>query len=136
MSTGPVSSRRRVSRSRWFVPAFSLALGAIMLAALWIGGHPGGGLGALGVMTALGLVFLLGGRSETIRGLRGDGRDERFAMIDLQATAIAGFAVILAVIIAYLVEVARGHNGNPYTWLGAVAGLAYAIAVAVLRWRS
>jgi hypothetical protein len=136
MSTGPANSRRFVSCSRWYLPAFSFGLGVIMLAALWIGGHPGDGLGALGVMTALGLVFLLGGRSETIRGLRGDGRDERFAMIDLKATATAGFTLILAVIVAFVVELARGHNGNPYAWLGAIAGIAYVIAIAVLRWRS
>ncbi len=136
MSTGRVSSRRGVSHSRWFMPAFSVALGVIMLAAMWIGGHPGSGFGALGVMTAMGVGFLFGGRSETIRGLRGDGRDERFAMIDLKATAAAGFVVILAVIIAFLVEVAKGHSGNPFTWLGAIAGLAYAIAIGVLRWRS
>ena len=66
----------------------------------------------------------------------GDGRTERFAMNDLKATAAAGFVVILAVIIAFLVEVAKGHSGNPYTWLGAIAGLAYTIAIGVLRWRS
>ncbi len=37
----------------------------------------------------VGLIFLLGGRSETIRGLRGNGRDERFAMLDLKATAVS-----------------------------------------------
>jgi hypothetical protein len=34
-----------------------------------------------------------------------------------------------------LVEVARGHSGTPYTWLGALAGLTYILAVAYLRWR-
>ena len=34
-------------------------------------------------MTAFGALILLGGRSETIRGLRGDGRDERFRKIDI-----------------------------------------------------
>lgn len=136
MSTGPVSRRRGVSCSRWFMPAFSVALGVIMLAAMWIGGHPASGFGALGVMSAVGVVFLFGGRSETIRGLRGDGRDERFAMIDLKATAAAGVVVILAVIIAFLIEVAKGHSGNPYSWLGAIAGLAYTIAIGALRWRS
>lgn len=42
----------------------------------------------------------------------------------------------IAVIIAFLVEVARGHNGEQYAWLGAVAGLAYLVAIAVLRFRS
>ena len=35
------------------------------------------------------IVLLRPGRSETVRGLRGDGRDERFAQIDLQATALS-----------------------------------------------
>jgi hypothetical protein len=30
----------------------------------------------------------------------------------------------------------RGHSGNAYTWLGATGGLAYIVAVAVLRWRA
>jgi hypothetical protein len=33
---------------------------------------------SLAIMTALAALLLLGGRSETIRGLRGDERDERF----------------------------------------------------------
>ena len=30
---------------------------------------------------------------------------------------------------------ARGHSGNPYAWLGAVAGISYLLAVLVLRLR-
>lgn len=58
------------------------------------------------------------------RRLRGDGRDERFRQIDIHAAAIAGLAVITAIIIGFLVELARGHDGSPYPWLGAIAGLA------------
>lgn len=39
MSTGPVSRRRTIGCSRWFMPAVSVALGVIMLAAMWVGGH-------------------------------------------------------------------------------------------------
>jgi len=63
------------------------------------------------------------------------GRDERFAQIDLKATAVAGLALILTVIVAWLVEIARGHSGQPYDWLAAIAGLAYLAAVALFRWR-
>jgi hypothetical protein len=98
-------------------------------------GDPEGGLYALAVMVGLGALILLGGRSETVRGLRGDGRDERFRQIDMAATAIAGMVVITAIIVAFLVEVARGHDGSPYAALGALAGVAYLAAVAVLRWR-
>lgn len=125
----------QMSRSKWFLPLFAVALGVVMLAAQWIGGNPLSGLTSLAIMTAFGALVLLGGRSETIRGLRGDGRDERFRQIDVVATAIAGVAVITAIIVAFLVEVARGHNGSPYTWLGAIAGLAYLAAIVVLRLR-
>jgi hypothetical protein len=86
-------------------------------------------------MTVFAAVVLLGGRSETIRGLRGDGRDERFRQLDIHATALAGLAVIVAVVVAFLVEVARGHDGQPYAWLGAVGGIAYVAAVVALRLR-
>jgi hypothetical protein len=125
-----------ITRSKWFLPAFSLVLGLVMLAASWLGGHPAEGAISLAVLAAFGLFFLLAGRSETIRGLRGDGRDERFAQIDLQATAVAGLAVLVALIVAWLVATARGQSGSPYDWLLAISGLAYALAVAYFRWRS
>jgi hypothetical protein len=122
-------------RSRWLLPLSAVALGFVMLAAEWTGGDLSGGLWALGIMTLFGALVLFGGRSETIRGLRGDGRDERFRQIDIHATAVAGLAVITASIVAFVVEVARGHSGSPYGWLGAIAGLAYLLAVIVFRLR-
>ena len=126
---------RGVTRSKWFLPSFSFVLGLVILAVAWLGGQPGEGVAALVGLTVFGLFFLLAGRSETVRGLRGDGRDERFARIDLQATAIAGSALLVALIVAWLVAIARGQNGNPYGWLLAVGGLAYLLAVAWFRWR-
>ena len=126
---------RGITRSKWFLPTFSFVLGLVILAVAWLGGQPGVGVVALVGLTAFGLIVLLAGRSETIRGLRGDGRDERFARIDLQATAIAGSALIVALIVAWLVAIARGQSGSPYDWLLAVGGLAYLLAVAWFRWR-
>jgi hypothetical protein len=125
----------QITKSKWFLPLFSVALGLVMLAAQSIGGHPVQGLESLGILVAFGALVLLGGRSETIRGLRGDGRDERFRQIDIHATAIAGTVVLTAIIVAFVVEMARGHSGAPYTWLGAVGGLSYVAAVALLRIR-
>jgi hypothetical protein len=124
-----------IMRSKWFLPLFSLGLGVVVLAASWLGGHPGEGVVALAVMAGFGLFILLAGRSETIRGLRGDGRDERFAQIDLQATALSGLVLIVTLIVAWLAEIARGHSGSPYYWLCAVGGLTYMLAVAFFRWR-
>jgi len=126
---------RGITRSKWFLPAFSLVLGLVMLAVSWLGGSPGQGVISLAVLAAFGLIILLAGRSETVRGLRGDGRDERFAQIDLQATALSGLAVIVALIVAWLVATARGQSGSPYDWLLAIGGLAYLLAVAWFRWR-
>ena len=108
---------RGITRSKWFLPVFSLVLGLVMLAVSWLGGSPGQGLISLAVLAAFGLIILLAGRSETVLGLRGDGRDERFAQIDLHATALSGLAVIVALIVAWLVATARGQSGSPYDWL-------------------
>jgi hypothetical protein len=117
------------------VPLFAIALGLVVFAAQWIGGDPGSGLESLGIMTGFGALVLFGGRSETIRGLRGDGRDERFRQIDIHATAVTGLAVILAIIIAFVVELARGHSGNPYGWLCAIGGFTYLVAIVAFRIR-
>ena len=122
-------------RSKWFLPGFTVAMGAVILVAEWIGGDPVGGVIALAVAAGFAGLVLLGGRSETIRGLRGDGRDERFRQLDIHATAISGLAVISAIIIAFIVELARGHDGSPYTWLGAIGGLTYIAAIVVFRMR-
>ncbi|HEV2375514.1 MAG TPA: hypothetical protein VGS19_25545 [Streptosporangiaceae bacterium] len=122
-------------RSKWFMPLFCLGLGVGVFVASWLGGHLGAGLVSLAVMAGFGLFLLLvASSSETIRGLT-FGRDERFAQIDLRATAVAGLAVLMALIVAWLVAVAQGHSGSPYGWLLAIGGLAYMAAVAFFRWR-
>ncbi len=127
---------RAISQSKWFLPAFSVVFGAAILVAGLIGGQPVVGVSGLVIMAAFGLFVLLAGRrSETVRGLRGDGRDERFAMIDLRATAMAGLTIIIALIVAFLVAIARGQSGSPYDWLCAIGGLAYLAAIGILRWR-
>jgi hypothetical protein len=88
----------------------------------------------LGLMTALGAVFLFGGRSETLSGLGGPGRDERWEAIDLRATAGTGLVLICVVIGAWLSEI--GRDGSPYGQLGAIAGITYVLAVAIFRCRS
>ena len=65
----------QITRSKWFQPSFSVGLGLLFLVAPWIGGDLRGGVYPLVVMVAFGGLILLGGRSETVRGLRGDGRD-------------------------------------------------------------
>jgi hypothetical protein len=74
-------------------------------------------------------------RSETLGGLGGTSRDERWAAIDLRASAFGGFVVLIATIGAWLYELAEGRDGSPYGELLAVGGIAYIVAVAFLRRR-
>ena len=131
-----MAARKPIHRSRWYMPAFSVFLGLLMLAAFWIGGDLADGLASLGIMVALAAGILVFGRSETVRGLSGPGRDERWAKIDITATALTGMVLVAVIIGAFLVEVAQGEDGEPWSQLGALGGVTYVIAVALLRWRS
>jgi hypothetical protein len=127
---------RSLYRTRWFMPLFSTGLGLLMLGAFVIAGDVATGLACLGLMMVVGGVFLFGGRrSETIAGLGGPGRDERWELIDLRATAFAGTVLICALIGCWLWAIADGQDGSPYGQLMAVTGIAYIAGVALLRWR-
>jgi hypothetical protein len=124
-----------IIRSKWFTPLICLGLGIVIFAVSWLGGQFRGGLISLAVAAVVGLVLLLlTNRSETVRGLT-VGRDERFAQLDLRATALAGLILLLAAVVAWLVAVARGQTGHPYDWLVATFGLAYLLAFLFFRWR-
>jgi hypothetical protein len=124
-----------ICRSRWFTPLICLGLGVVVFAVSALGGQLGGGLISLAVLVGFGLIMLLlGSRSETIRGLT-VARDERFAQLDLRATALSGLIMLLAALVGWLVEVAHGHNGHPYDWLLAIGGLAYLVSFVLFRWR-
>jgi hypothetical protein len=126
----------KVMRSRWMLPGLILVIGAAYLLAAGIGGRLELGAEMFGVMALFAIALVLGRRNETVRGFtEADSRDERFASIDLRATAIAGTTVIVAIVVAFMVELARGDSGEPYLWLGALGGLAYLAAVAILKAR-
>ena len=138
MSTNnPDNAMNRLYRTRWFMPAFCALFAALMFTAFAIGGDAASGAFSAAVLLFVGAVFYFGARrSETLAGLGGPGRDERWERIDVHATALTGLVLILVIIGAWLVEIAQGKDGSPYAALGAVGGIAYIIAVALLRWRS
>jgi len=121
---------------KWYMPLLSLAMGLAFGVAFWIGGDPQSGLVSLGIMTALGGLILIGGRSEMIRGLRGDGRDEYWMGIDNRATLFAGNVTILAILAMAGWEWAHGRSGSPYAQLGALTGVAYLLGLVMARLRS
>ena len=126
----------RVFTTRWFLPVFTIVLGAALGGAQWRGGDRQTGLTSIAFFIAIAAVLLFGGRSETIRMIRGDGRDERWARIDLSATAVAGSSVIVSVLAGCAWEWAHVRDGAPFVQLGAIAGVAYVAALAILGRRS
>ena len=104
---------------------------------MWIGGDPRTGVFLLGVMVRIRSALIVLRRPQrNVRGLRGDGRDERFKQIDLAGDRDRQVIVLITVVIgAFLVEVARVQDGSPYSQLGAVGGVAYVVAIVVLRLR-
>ncbi len=134
MSTSSPSTRRR-TRQRWVIPVLSVVIGVAYLIAGLVGGDRSFGVFGFLLMAGLAVAFLLLSHySETVAGLM-DRRDERINRIDSEATTIAGMAVIIAVIVAFVVEIAQGHDGSPYAMLGAIGGVAYVAALVVLRFR-
>lgn len=124
------------STKRWAVPLLSLLLGLAYLAAFWVAGNPGAGLGPLAIMVGYGVLLLVGGRSEIVRVLRGQPADERYRMFDLRANAIAGTVTLSILVGGFFYELARGHDGSPYGLILGVAGVTYLAALLWLRWRS
>ena len=125
-----------MTHSKWYLPGLAAVLAVAVFVTLWIGGQAAGGVYAGTVLLAFGAFVLVAGTwSETIRGLRGDGKDERFRMIDAHATAFAGVVLIAALVVLWMIDVARGNDGNPYGLLSALGGVSYLAAIAFMRWR-
>lgn len=117
------------------MPACALGLGLIVFAAFAAGGNVGDGVKAFSVLAVVAAVFVVGTGSDTLQGLGGPGRDERWATIDERATALAGLATLTVILGCWLWEIAHGRDGSPYGQLASVGGLVYVAAVALLRWR-
>ncbi len=135
MSTSEGAVRKKPTAKRWIVPGFAVLCGLVYLAAGLRGDDRVFAFGGMVIMLLTAAAFVVLGRtSETVAGLL-DRRDERINRIDSDATAFAGMALIAAVLIAFVAEIARGQDGAPYSALGAIAGIAYVVALVVLRIR-
>jgi hypothetical protein len=125
----------RQRRARLVLPIASVAIGVGYLVAGLIGGQTWFAIEGLVLMSGIAVVLLLvRGRSETVAGLM-DRRDERINALDLRATALTGGVLVVAVLVGFVVDIARGGDGQPYVWLGALGGVTYLVALIVLRFR-
>jgi hypothetical protein len=134
----PATPDRRATRNRWLVPGLGVLLGLVLFAAQAARGEVRAGLVSLAILTGYAAVLaVLAGRSETFSLLRGDSVDERADLIQQRALAFTGGVLVVVLVVGFLVQVARGAD-DAITWagLGAVGGLSYAGALAVLSRRS
>jgi hypothetical protein len=119
----------------WAIPATALVFAVVYLVAGLVSGNTGFAVFGFGVMVVTGAGFIVAARwSETAAGLR-DSSDERINQIDREASLVASMVVLLAVLAMFVVEIAQRKDGLPYSLLGAVGGVAYLIALVVLRFR-
>jgi hypothetical protein len=125
-------SRSATSR-RWAVPLTAVVAGLGYLVAGLVGDRPGFGVFGLVLMLVVAAAFVLvSKRSEYVDGLR-SGRDERIAGHDRDASLAAGMVVLLASLVMFMVEIARGEDGSPYYQLAALGGVTYVATLGVLR---
>jgi hypothetical protein len=122
--------------SWWWVPVLVGGLAVPTFVAFWIGGDPKAGLiwGSLSIVFAL--VLAVGGRSDTVRLLRGEDDDERAVALELQATTLTAVALIVALAVLFLVTAARGESPVVYGVLLLLAEMTHLGALAVLNRRS
>jgi peptidoglycan/LPS O-acetylase OafA/YrhL len=119
--------------TRWLMPLVPALLGVVILVAEATDDDLAGGVAWFAVLAAVGALLAFGGRFQAVRDARGDGEDERDAMIGARAMAAAGTAMILVLTGAIVFELARGDDPSPYTYVIAVGGATYAVALLALR---
>lgn len=102
---------RSSPQSRWLVPLLVAAVAGLTFVAFWIGGRPGLGAAWAAVSIMFALVLMFGGRSDTIRLLRGDEDDERTLALELQATTMTAIVLVVALAAFFLAAGLRGESG-------------------------
>jgi hypothetical protein len=118
---------------RWLSALVPPALGAVILAAEASNDDLAEGLVWFAILAAVGALLAFGGRWQFVRDARGEPEDERDRMIAIRAMAASGQVMILALTGAVVFELARGENPSPYTWVLAVGGAVFGVALLALR---
>jgi hypothetical protein len=123
-------------QSRRWVPAAVAALAIPTFIAFWIGGDPRAGFVWGGLSVLFAFVLVIGGRSDTIRLLRGEDDDERSLALELQAAMATTVVLTVALATLFLVTAARGDNPLVYGLLLVLAETTHLTALAVLNRKS
>jgi hypothetical protein len=121
---------------KWLVPATCVLAAGGYAAVFLARGDVATAVWAAGIMLAYGAVLVaFSRRSEVAALLRDSGHDERQVQINLRASALTAYSVILLAVVMGFVELARGRDPGPWGVICAVAGLTYLVSIVVLSRR-
>ena len=119
---------------RWAGSVLLLLFGVGVFVASLFARHVDDGVWALGVSVVFAGLLAVGGRSELIRGVRGDG-DEREVHIQSVTNMLVLNVIALVAVVGAVVEQARGVHWGPWTLACVFGGLLYAAVYLVVRGR-
>lgn len=123
-----------IARRALAVPIVALVGGVVLAAALGYAGRPWAAVLAFGVMVIYAALVWFGSRDgdrEVVALLGGRHDDERRELIGVRASAHAGYAVLGAVLGAWVWDLAQGGDGAPWFALAALSGVSFVISLAV-----
>ena len=122
----------RLSRGRLQVPVAMLILGTGLAAAEAVGhGWPDAIPIEVVAVAASGGYFLVGGLDNDIGAIYGSRGDERQGMVRLRAQALTAQVTLLAVVIGFMVQIARQAPTWPFVVIAGVAAVSFMIGLAI-----
>jgi hypothetical protein len=121
----------------WAVPAVCVLAAAGYAAVFLAHGKVVDAILAAAVMLAYGgLLIALSRRSEIAALLRGAERDERRMLIDLRASALALYALVILSLTMTFIDLAQGRGPGPWGIVAAVGGAAYLAGIVIFSRRT
>lgn len=128
-------SHATINGHRWATTAVLLVGGCALAAATWVSGDHALAVALVAAYAVFGAVaFWWAGRDGDVAAILRAGGDERQQLLDRDATALAGLAMIAVAIVGGLVSAAVNHGDlGVYGLFAAVGGISYAVALAILR---
>jgi hypothetical protein len=124
----------RLSRGRLRASAGMLILGTGLAAAVLVGQgwHNAILVEVVAVIAAVG-YFLVGGLDNDVGAIYGSRSDERQQMVRLRAQALTAVVTCLAVVIGFMVQVARRAPTWPFAVIAGVAAASFVVGLAIYR---
>ena len=132
-TTGTESGMMR----KWAVPVVCVLAAAGYAAVFLAHGKVADAVIAAAIMLGYGgLLVALSRRSEIAALLMGAERDERRVLIDLRASALALYAIIILSLAMTFADLARGHQLGAWAAVAGVGGAAYLAGIVIFSRRT